>query len=107
MRKLMTFAIAAVFVACGLVMPSDSLAGPVAVCDGQTATITGSGVINGTGGNDVIVGFESNDTIKGNGGNDVICGGDGDDIINGNSGNDRIFGELGIDRIAGDAGNDY
>jgi Ca2+-binding RTX toxin-like protein len=88
-RTLKIFAIATVMVGIGLVGPADGSAGPVAVCDGLPATITGAGVINGTAGPDVIVGSVGNDTIKGNGGND------------------RIFGELGTDRIAGDAGNDY
>jgi Ca2+-binding RTX toxin-like protein len=107
MRGLVTIAIASIVLVASLASPIDGSAGPVAVCDGQAATITGAGVINGTSGKDVIVGSAGNDRIRGNGGNDVICGGGGDDTINGNSGNDRIFGENGTDRIAGDAGNDY
>ena len=77
------------------------------ICDEQQATITGSGVINGTSGNDVIVGSDNADTINGNGGDDVICGRGGPDTIHGNSGNDRVFGESGVDDLFGDAGNDY
>lgn len=79
----------------------------VEVCDGVTATIVGSGTINGTRGDDVIVGSAGSDTIQGNGGNDIICSGDGDDIIFGGSGNDRLFGQRDSDKLYGDAGNDF
>jgi hypothetical protein len=97
-------------------------------------TITGSGLIVGTSGDDVIRGSAGADVIFGNGGNDVICGGqgadvvsggDGDDTISGDdaapgttsapggsdtisggNGNDRIDGEGGSDSIQGDAGDD-
>ena len=49
------------------------------LCFGATPTITGSGTIVGTGGDDVIVGSAGNDTILAGDGNDKVCGGAGDD----------------------------
>src|SRR5437763_5346110 len=49
-------------------------------------TITGSGVINGTAGDDIIYGSPGADTINGLGGNDLICGLGGADTIDGGTG---------------------
>ena len=78
----------------------------IATCNGLPATIVGSGVINGTNGNDVIVGLGANDTINGGNGNDVICGNGGDDTINGGNGNDLLFGGFGNDTLNGGNGDD-
>ncbi len=69
-------------------------------CNGLTATITGSGAINGTAGADVIVGSSGADTINGGGGNDTICAGAGNDVIAQGAtldGADRVDGGSGID----------
>jgi Ca2+-binding RTX toxin-like protein len=77
--------------------------------------INPSGAINGTAGNDVIVGTKYNDTITGgagadtiNGefGDDEIDGGDGADVITGRGGNNRIVGGTGNDSLAGSSDND-
>jgi hypothetical protein len=75
-------------------------------CDGQPATITGSGVIVGTDGDDVIVGSDGNDIIEAGAGNDTICGGPGFDTILGEGGRDRIFGGSGDDVMDGGPGPD-
>ena len=75
-------------------------------CYGYQATISGSGVIWGTAGNDIIAGSDLNDNINGLGGNDIICGRGGNDIISGSAGNDRILGDLGNDALYGNDGND-
>ncbi len=67
-----------VAVAIGFSSVSPALA---ATCNGQTATITGSGTINGTTGNDVIVGSNGPDVINGKGGIDTICSLGGNDKI--------------------------
>src|SRR3954454_18070870 len=64
-------------------------------------TITGTGTITGTPGNDVIAGSNAADTINGLGGNDVICGRGGSDKIDGGDGGDRIAGDTGLDTIKG------
>ncbi len=63
--------------------------------------------LNGTEGNDLIMGLEGADHINGHGGNDCILGGIGADKINGNIGDDAIFGDGGADTIHGNNGNDF
>ena len=72
-------------------------------------------VINGTPGDDTLVGsssddqisgFAGNDSIRGNDGNDTIDGGDDDDFMRGNDGNDIILGGNGHDYLDGGLGDD-
>jgi Ca2+-binding RTX toxin-like protein/uncharacterized protein YkwD len=72
-------------------------------------------VINGEGGDDVIVGSsigdtinggEGDDSVRGGGGNDVLDGGDGDDTLNGGAGDDLLNGGAGADGLSGFTGND-
>ena len=77
-------------------------------CLGRSATIVGSSGrdrLEGTRGNDVIVGY-GKDLIIGRGGADRICGGGDNDTISGGPGADRIRGQGGSDLIVGFAGND-
>jgi Ca2+-binding RTX toxin-like protein len=69
-------------------------------------TVSGSGRITGTEGNDVICGSAGADSIAGLGGNDVIYPGGGNDAVAAGAGNDIVFGDHGDDRIFGDEGND-
>src|SRR5437870_370670 len=62
--------------------------------------------INGTAGNDTIVGSTESDVIDGSSGNDNIQAGDGMDTVYGNTGNDTLSGNGGTDWVEGDAGND-
>lgn len=74
--------------------------------------------ITAAGGDDVLVGNDSNNVLKGEAGNDVISGdgghdtlvgGTGDDIMEGGDGNDQIWagsGDMGNDIISGANGND-
>ncbi len=78
-----------------------------ATCDGQAATIEGSGVIEGTPGNDVIVGSDGVDLIIGRGGDDIICGLSGRDVIRAGAGDDTVFGGGGVDIVEGGAGDDF
>ncbi|GAA4961570.1 hypothetical protein GCM10023225_01490 [Kineococcus glutinatus] len=71
----------------------------IATCEGQPATIVGTGAFNGTAGNDVIIGSTAVDTVNGGGGDDRICGLAGNDVINGGPGNDRLFGQDGDDQF--------
>jgi len=68
-------------------------------CDGLYLTnlISGSGVINGTPANDLIIASASADNIDGAGGDDCIIGGNGDDLITGSDGTDVCIGGLGTD----------
>ena len=74
------------------------------------------GVIDGTGGGDLIDGHYSDaqgetttnggDVIEAGGGDDTVQAGSGDDTIDGGSGHDTIWGAGGSDTITGGAGND-
>ncbi|MEQ1706592.1 MAG: hypothetical protein ABL867_11575, partial [Rickettsiales bacterium] len=58
-------------------------------------------IINGSGGNDLLIGGEGISTISGGGGNDIIIGGGGKDTLTGGAGNDIFLsaGDDGIDTI--------
>jgi Ca2+-binding RTX toxin-like protein len=58
---------------------------------------TPSGFINGTEGNDSLVGGPGNDTINGLGGNDTLVGNGGDDFLHGGLGSDSLDGGVGDD----------
>ncbi len=57
-------------------------------------------------GNDIVVGRGNNDLIFGGFGKDLLSGGDGNDIIEGEAGDDQIFGGLAEDILRGGDGND-
>lgn len=65
-----------------------------------TNIVSGSGVITGTDGNDLIIGGSSNDTVNGRGGDDCILGGIGDDTIDGGDGTDICIGGAGADSFS-------
>ena len=69
-------------------------------------TPTGGRTINGTMGNDRLVGTPFADVINCGAGNDRVAGGGGNDVINCGSGHDRVDGGSGKDRILGGSGND-
>ena len=66
----------------------------------ENLTLTGAGVINGTG-NDL------DNMIIGNAAANVLSGGLGNDTLDGGAGNDVIKGGAGNDILSGGAGNDY
>jgi hypothetical protein len=68
--------------------------------------ITGRDEINGSSGNDLILGSEREDTIRGNNGNDCILGGSGEDTLYGNSGGDVLIGGGDSDELDGGGGSD-
>lgn len=66
-------------------------------------------IINGTSGNDSLVGTTGADSITGSGGNDTLVGNGGKDTLNGGSGNDVYIIDSADDSIAGEGsftGND-
>lgn len=63
-------------------------------------------VIDGTEGNDKLVGTKNSDLIRGFGGNDRIYGYKGDDCLLGGTGNDIIYGYTGNDWLDGGLGSD-
>ena len=72
----------------------------------QDISFTGK-VINGTAGNDSLVGTNGNDLIIALEGNDRIAGLNGDDCIVGGPGTDQISGDNGNDAIDAGEGNDH
>ncbi len=79
-------------------------------CNGLMPTIISSATtINGTPGNDVIVGSSATNLIYPGTGNDTVCAGDGSDYIyetGATSGNDQLYGEGGVDYIYNYGGTD-
>ncbi|MEO0926975.1 MAG: hypothetical protein AAFY63_13990 [Cyanobacteria bacterium J06643_13] len=59
--------------------------------------------LNGTGGNDLIIGGDEDDVLAGLGGSDTIEGGGGNDIIIGGAGVDTLIGGAGGDTFVFDA----
>ena len=85
------------------VVNTDHLYGRTEPTSGDLGTVT----VNGTSGNDVLLGGTAEgDVIDAGGGDDRVRGIAADDAIFGGSGRDRIFGEAGNDIILGEAGND-
>ncbi|MBC7131733.1 MAG: hypothetical protein H5U16_01335 [Roseovarius sp.] len=66
----------------------------------------GADLIDGRGGDDIIFGRFGADVIEGSDGADLIHGGTGRDRIDGGAGNDTIFGSFGADHIDGGDGDD-
>ena len=63
--------------------------------------------IDGTAGDDFLVGTEDPDTINGHGGEDQILGEGGDDTIDGGDDNDLLIGGAGNDAVYGGNGHDF
>jgi serralysin len=61
----------------------------------------------GGAGDDIIRGGQDNDSLRGDQGADALFGDRGFDLIRGGKGDDLIHGNMGNDRLYGDLGNDY
>ncbi|MEH2082822.1 MAG: calcium-binding protein [Nostoc sp.] len=64
------------------------------------------GNANSTSGNDILNGLAGNDSLAGGTANDSLSGGDGNDTLNGGTGNDTLKGGAGSDIFKGSQGND-
>jgi len=73
-------------------------------------------LLEGSEGDETLVGHDSNDTIygyagsdllEGGLGNDALYGGDGNDTLTGGVGDDGLYGEQGDDTLEGGKGNDW
>ncbi len=62
--------------------------------------------INGTSGDDHLIGTVDDDVINGLEGNDTLNGREGADLLDGGAGNDTLIGGVGDDTLRGDTGND-
>lgn len=64
-------------------------------------------IINGTAGNDNLLGTNDDDTISGLDGADIIRGGQGDDTLIGGAGNDFFIWNVGDGNDTVDGGDDF
>jgi VCBS repeat-containing protein len=71
-------------------------------------TLTGAGIINGTGNtlNNIITGNTAANVLDGGAGADTFTAGSGDDTLLGGDGNDTLDGGAGADSMSGGLGND-
>lgn len=75
-------------------------------CGDDIAGGDGHDNIDARGGDDVIAGGVGDDHIMAGDGDDIVFAGHGNDIVFGGAGNDTISGGDGDDRLYGDAGDD-
>ncbi|KHG41284.1 hypothetical protein OA07_12265 [Aphanizomenon flos-aquae 2012/KM1/D3] len=66
----------------------------------------GDDILHGEDTNDTIYGLKGNDVLFGEGGNDTLSGDDGNDYLDGGTGNDYLYGHSDNDYLNGDIGND-
>jgi len=65
-----------------------------------------SDTLSGTVGDDTLIGNDGNDNLFGGLGQDLLIGGNGSDRLIANDGNDRLVGNSGNDVLNGGAGDD-
>ncbi|MEQ1612023.1 MAG: cadherin-like domain-containing protein, partial [Hyphomicrobiaceae bacterium] len=63
-------------------------------------------VIDARGGHDIVIGLDGDDVIHGGSGNDRIVAGDGNDVVDAGDGDDVVFAGGGNDVVSGGKGND-
>ena len=92
----------------GIDLVQSSVTRSLLSADLENLTLTGAGVINGTGNAlaNVINGNAAANTLSGLGGNDVLNGNAGNDMLLGSIGNDTLNGGFGVDNMQGSFGND-
>ena len=66
---------------------------------------TGNNTLLGGAKEDTLAGMAGNDTLNGGSGDDKVWGGSGNDNLAGGTGNDLLVGGFGADRMDGGAGN--
>lgn len=65
-----------------------------------SSVVAGSGTVDGTRENELVVGGPGDDRLRGRGGDDCLLGGGGDDRLQGNGGADVCIGGPGNDSYA-------
>ncbi|MFI8747803.1 beta strand repeat-containing protein [Pseudomonas sp. NPDC077186] len=68
--------------------------------------VDGSGSLNGSFLDEILIDGNSGTTLNGNSGDDILIGNGGDDTLNGGEGNDILVGGAGGDELNGGSGND-
>ncbi|MGJ0486227.1 MAG: calcium-binding protein [Methylomicrobium sp.] len=74
----------------------------------ENLTLTGAGIIDGTGNglNNIVIGNAAANVLDGGAGADTLHAGAGDDSLIGGDDSDALNGEAGNDQLQGNAGND-
>ncbi len=78
-----------------------------AVLIAVSAGVAAAAMIEGTPGDDKLIGTANTDTIYGRGGDDLIEAREARDIVFGGNGDDDLYGEELGDQLFGGAGDDY
>ncbi|MBI4817062.1 MAG: hypothetical protein HY791_12440 [Deltaproteobacteria bacterium] len=89
--------------------PSKLAAAIAAYCPSGSNVVSGgdgADLLLGTAANDCLLGFGGDDTLEGLEGDDVLVGGPGDDILRGGQGRDSLRGQAGNDLLEGGDGPD-
>ncbi|MDZ7995149.1 MAG: calcium-binding protein [Nostoc sp. EspVER01] len=73
---------------------------------GKANSASGNDILNGLAGNDSLAGGTANDSLNGGDGNDTLDGGTGNDTLKGGAGSDTFKGSQGNDKIDGGDGID-
>ena len=97
--------------AMGLALPEEQLDGVTRLIEGTAGDdrLVGGGAgeaINGGAGSDELIGLGGDDRLSGGRGDDRLSGRRGDDGLFGGSGRDRLSGGVGDDRLEGGGGSD-
>lgn len=74
--------------------------------DDRINGLAGNDTLRGQSGNDTLAGNAGDDTLEGGSGNDALAGGTGKDLLSGGAGDDRLTGGAGADQLSGGSGAD-
>ncbi|WP_336270584.1 peroxidase family protein [Vreelandella arctica] len=80
--------------------------GDVRVITGTSGNDVGATRLNGTEGDDILIGLAGDDNLLAGGGDDLVFGGAGNDRLIGGDGDDTLYGGEGDDFLNGGAGDD-
>jgi Ca2+-binding RTX toxin-like protein len=72
----------------------------------SVANVKNMAALNGTAGNDTLVGYATADAMNGDSGNDAMFGGAGNDTLRGEAGSDSLYGQADHDVLEGGADGD-
>jgi parallel beta-helix repeat protein len=74
--------------------------------DDRISGLAGNDTLRGEAGNDTLAGDAGADSLDGSTGNDTLAGGAGNDVLSGGAGDDRLTGGAGVDQLTGGSGAD-
>lgn len=89
-----------------LALGNDLYDGTLGFVTGRIEGSDGNDTLIGGGGADAMSGGADDDLLRGGFGDDSLAGDNGDDILDGGAGNDTLAGEAGLDELRGGDGDD-